>query len=846
MEIWDNSNGLPQNAVFALEMDNHGYLWIATEEGLVRFDGISHKIFDQATYPEMLEQTYYTFFKTSGGIWATSDRSIALLEKNIQKVIDCSQITENTWIRAVAEDGSGGILIGTQSGKIHVWNNNNFSSLSFWNPENQVEILSFFPLENSKILVGTNRGLYELDLKSQGARLVSSEDFGVQKVFGSIHSIYISSANSGIYRLKENYEMEKIISPELIKDINPSSLSTDAENRIWAGSTEKGLILIENGIISRFTYPELENYTTRKIIKGKENLYLGTLGKGLAIIRPVKVNQLNFEVLKEKNIKAIFQGGDSSIWIGTRSDGLHRIKGGKIQSLTVKDGLVQNGVTTIGSSKGKIYSGSQSGISVIDINSGKVIDKLTQEDGLKSNYIYAVYSDSGDWLWILTRYGGIHYFDENGIFHQVELPEKFSNTNFSSILELKNKQIIVGSMNQGIFTIENGHFVQNQTLPLTPGEDVIYCIYQDESDDLWFGTHGGMVLLRDGKFKSLKKSNGLKSQSVYSITSDGLNGVWISNNFGVQYFSNSELQRFKETTDKDFFIATTLYNKSMGMPNSEANGLIFPASIKDFSGKIWIPTVEGVGVIDPSNSSDKSTGPANFLWDELHIGDQKTPIENQIQIPAGVSMFLVSFSLIDFENPSQYSLFYRIDSKTDNWLPIKDQRQLLFNGLKPGNYNLEVKVLRYGKLEKVHALPIVVSAPLFQTTAFKIFIVVIFLLLVYFIVKFYFNNKLKNDLEAKVNLRTLELSMTNEKLKDAVREIADQNLILKEITWNQSHLVRAPLTKAMGINQLLIKYPNYSDVGKSKEQLEIELLETLKQLDKIVKETHSKSENLKK
>lgn len=211
-----------------------------------------------------------------------------------------------------------------------------------------------------------------------------------------------------------------------------------------------------------------------------------------------------------------------------------------------------------------------------------------------------------------------------------------------------------------------------------------------------------MVLLRDGKFKSLKKSNGLKSQSVYSITSDGLNGVWISNNFGVQYFSNSELQRFKETTDKDFFIATTLYNKSMGMPNSEANGLIFPASIKDFSGKIWIPTVEGVGVIDPSNSSDKSTGPANFLWDELHIGDQKTPIENQIQIPAGVSMFLVSFSLIDFENPSQYSLFYRIDSKTDNWLPIKDQRQLLFNGLKPGNYNLEVKVLRYGKLEKVH------------------------------------------------------------------------------------------------------------------------------------------------
>ena len=63
MEIWDNSNGLPQNAVFALEKDEFGYLWIATEEGLVRFDGMSPKIFDMDTYPIMQEQTYYTFFQ---------------------------------------------------------------------------------------------------------------------------------------------------------------------------------------------------------------------------------------------------------------------------------------------------------------------------------------------------------------------------------------------------------------------------------------------------------------------------------------------------------------------------------------------------------------------------------------------------------------------------------------------------------------------------------------------------------------------------------------------------------------------------------------------------------------
>lgn len=845
MEIWDNSNGLPQNAVFALEKDNNGYLWIATEEGLVRFDGISHLVFDQANYPEMLEQTYYTFFKTSSGIWATADRSIALLEKTIKKVIDCTPITDNTWIRAVFENKTGEIFIGTQSGKIHVWDNRNFSELEFWKPDKRLEILSFFPTENSKLLVGTTQGLYELNLTSKQTRLISSENFTAQKIFGSKQSVFVSTPNEGIFRLKENYEMERIISNELIKDINPSSLTTDSENRIWAGSIEKGLILIENGTVSRFTYPELKNYTIRKIIKEKENLYLGTLGKGLALIRPAKVSQLYFDTLIGKNIKAIFQSSDSSIWIGTRSDGLHRIKGGKIHSIPINEGLVQNGVTTIGAYRDKIYSGSTSGITVIDQKSGIIVDKITEEDGLNSNYIYAVYKDSRSWLWILTRYGGMHYFDENAILHKVELPEKFSNTNFISILELKNKQIIIGSMNQGIFRIENGKFIGNQTLPLTPGEDVIYCIFQDESDDLWFGTHGGMVLLSNGKSKSLKKPNGLKSQSVYSITSDGLGGVWISNNFGVQYFSNSELERFKKSTEEDFFIASTLFNKTLGMPNSEANGLIFPASIKDFSGKIWIPTVEGVGIINPSSSSQSAKEPANFIWDELHTGDKKTPIETEIIIPKGVNMFQVSFSLIDFENPTQYSLFYRIDSKTDSWLPIKDQRQLTFNGLKSGKYNLEVKILRYGKLEKIKSLPIVVSASWIETTLFRIFATFVFCLLVYFIVKYYLNIQMKKNLEGMVGQRTLELSRANEKLKNAVKKIEDQNLILKEITWNQSHLVRAPLTKAMGINQLLIKYSNYTHVEKSKEQLEIELLETLKQLDQIVKETHAKSENLK-
>ncbi|UZD23556.1 triple tyrosine motif-containing protein [Algoriphagus halophytocola] len=845
MEIWDNSKGLPQNAIFALEKDNFGFLWAATEEGLVRFDGKTIKVFDEDNYPEMLEQTYYIFFKTEGGIWATGDRSIVLIDKNLKTVIDCSEITDQTWIRAIAENENGGLLIGTQKGEIYSWDEGTFSLLPFWNPETSLEILNFYPTGNSILLVGTSKGIYELNLSTKQTRRVTEQGFSALKIFGNASNRYVYGPDKGIFRIEEDYHLEMIYSFEQSNGVNPSSLIVDSENTIWAGSLENGLIKMSQGKVSEVIYPELQSYTVRKIIKENDNIYLGTLGKGLAVVRPAKIKQLNTGVLEQKNIKPIYQARDSSIWIGSKSDGLYQIKHGKINSWLEEDGLLQNRVNTIGSARGKVYVGSIAGISIIDQQSGQITGYLTKDNGLRSNYVYAIFRDSKNWLWILTKKGGIHYIDESGNFRQVELPEKYSNSGFISILELKNKEILIGSISQGFFRFNGEQLVETQSLPLTPGEDLIYSMYEDPAGDLWFATHGGIVLLKQGNFKILRKHQGLKSRSVFSIIPGDSAGVWVSHNFGVQYFPHSELEKFKNTTDEDFHIANSFYNENHGMPNSEANGLIFPSALKDYTGRIWIPTVEGIGIIpDPSLKKEQDKR-FLFTWDNLQIGDQKTDIQDEIVIPQGVGMFQVSFSLVDFDNPDQYSLFYRINSKSKQWQPINEQRLLNFTGLKPGKYTLEVKIHRHGNLEQVNSLPIRVEAIWFETLAFKIFILLAFGLLIYFIVKYYSHIRMKRQLESMVSQRTAELSNANAQLKKALSEIESKNKVLLDITWFQSHLVRAPLTKAMGIAQVLNQYSSFQEIGLSKEELEKELLQTLEELDQVVRETHSKSENIK-
>lgn len=845
MEIWDNSRGLPQNAIFAMERDNFGYLWTATEEGLVRFDGKSLKVFDQENYPEMLEQTYYIFFKTDGGIWATGDRSIVLIDKNIKTVVDCSQITDKTWIRAIAENGDGGLLIGNQKGEIFSWDQETFTPLSFWNPEIPLEILGFYTLDNSIILVGTTQGIYELNLTTRQSKLITEQSFRALKIFGNDNRLYVYEPDGGIYSITKDYQLDKVYSYEQSQGVNPTSLIVDSENSIWSGSLENGLIKMSDGEINEMIFPELQTYTVRKIIKEKDNLYLGTMGKGLAVVRPAIIKQLNRKELDQKNIKPIYQASDSSMWIGTKSDGLYQLKNGKIKSWKEQDGLLQNRVNTIGSVDGKVYVGSTTGISIINQATGQLAGYLTKNNGLKSNYVNVIFRDSKNWLWILTRNGGIHYLDEKGVFHLVELPEKFSNTRFISILELKNKQLLIGSISQGFFRFENDQLIENQPLPLTPGEDLIYSIYEDQDGDLWFATHGGIVLFQQGEFKVLRKQNGLKSRSVFTIISDGNSGIWTTNNFGIQYFPGSELEKFKNTTDEDFQITNNFYNEGHGMPNSESNGLIYPSSLKDYSKRIWIPTVEGVGIIPASTLNQEASSSFRFIWDDLLVAGQKTDIKNEIIIPPGEKSFQISFNLVDFENPDQYSLFYRINQKSKQWNPIKDQGVLNFTGLKPGNHTLEVKILREGKLEEVNSLPIQVKATWTETLAFKILMFLALVILINFAVKYYLTIRMKRKLESMVNQRTKELSTTNGQLKKAISEIENKNKVLMDITWHQSHLVRMPLTKAMGIAQLLNQYSTYQEVGLSKEELEAELIKTLEELDQMVRETHAMSENIK-
>lgn len=405
--------------------------------------------------------------------------------------------------------------------------------------------------------------------------------------------------------------------------------------------------------------------------------------------------------------------------------------------------------------------------------------------------------------------------------------------NFISSSLLNNGDLALGSDSYGLLVLRKGKVVHHTPLDLIPGENVIYTIYEDSQGDLWLGTQGGLLLHKNGKFSSIRKDHGLLGNGVYSITKDNQGQLWISSNFGIQKFPESELMRFKTEGAEDFFLASEIFNDKHGMSNLETNSRISPAAFMMANGQIWIPTIEGISIIEPESFLEKKAN-SLFFWDQLKIGNTFTNIENGFKIDAGTSNFSITFSIIDYEDENQSSYFYRIKELDEDWTYLGKRKEIFFNLLPPNTYTLEIKKLDRGKIADIYSLDFRVLPFFYQTLLFKYLLFIIIILLAVFFISYSLKVKLGKQLAYKVQQRTKEMEEANHNLEKALKRIERQNKRLHDTIWHQSHTIRGPLTRAMAVINYLKDLEEHEE-ELSKEQLLAEVEKSLHELDQNIR-----------
>jgi ligand-binding sensor domain-containing protein len=838
---WNNRNGLPQNTVFDIAEDKDGFLWIATEEGLIRFDGNDFKIINEENTSGLFSSSFYDLSESSKeGVWAASGNTVLLVKNNTVKAFDFRAHVRGSWITRIAEDHGGKLWVGTNSGRLFYLENNSIIKFNGWTHEGSKSIQVLQPVSDG-LLIGTDKGL--LKMRSLDGNVFIIKEFESM----NIRSLAVAQDGSIWVGTKENGLFHKTVEKTVhfterdgLGELFVNSLSIDLNGHILIGTGSAGLQLLAN---EQFHAIEIKGFSDdiKSILVAEQGLiWLGTAGSGLIQLKPAEVQMLTEKAgLSGNIILPIYEHPNGEVWVGTAGSGVNRISNGKIVHYNPQSGLANAIVLSIYGTSEAVYLGTAQGLNRFNLKTGKIDQYFSIKDGLASNIIQAVFQDSDHTLWIATRAGGIHKLGEDGKIIRIGLPDKFSNAEFVSIFEDNNKNIWFGSNGSGIVRIDKNaeikHYLSRQGL----AANTIHNFYEDRDGTLWFGTEMGLACLVDNKFKLFNKSNGLKFNGIYRIIEDGVGYVWLSGNFGLQRISVEELENLKRGNAQ---IPVRLFDTSDGMANAEANGGIFPAGWKMKDGSLWFPTVEGIVIAQPK-LIDVKEGAVDIHIQTMRFGNEEHTLLEDIVVPPGVYNIEIDYTSIDFTKPHTINYYYRLKGLDNEWTYAGNRRTAYFTSLDPGDYTFEVKAEQNGTWSETADLSFVVNPFFYQTTLFKAALFVLLFIAGFFVKRYHSNYKEEARLKTLVEERTKELKESNERLRLAIKDIESQNLKLKEIAWTQSHIVRAPLARMIGYINLIEEHGN-SKVDMAK------LLSVIKgsglELDAIIRDIVKESEIINK
>jgi len=678
--VWLTESGIPQNTIQAITQTRDGYLWIGTQEGLARFNGVGFTLFDKENTPQLKSNDVRCLLADRlGALWIGTSYGLVKLQGSTFTSLTTAEGLPDNNVSALAEDQGGTIWIATVSGLARHANNsiNTVSTVH----ENIQALL----LDDSGILwLGTANGVTSLrndtviNTKPMQELAGRSVTTAVQDQSGRL---WFGTSN-GLVSFKGD-EVVTYGTKNGLPDDHINYLVADREGSIWIGSSG-GLARLRPDSSAVLSVAEgLSSNLILAIFEDREgSIWIGTEAGGLNLIRDKKFSAFTTKQgLASDLIKAIYQDNAGQTWIGTNGGGLSLVKDGKITNFTTKEGLSSNVVLSLfGDNKSTLWIGTPDGLN--EFKDGR-FRTLTVADGLSSDSVRSIYVDRTGSVWVGTPNGLNRIKD--GEFTRFSTREGLANDFIGSILEDSNGNLWIGTRG-GLSKFKDGTFT-NFTVKDGLSNDVITALHEDRQGNIWIGTNGGgLNRLRDGRFTSYTTRHGLLDNVIYRILEDGERNLWFSSPKGIFKISQTELSDVAEGRLQ--FLNTTSYGTSDGMLTRECSGGGYPAGWQGNDGKLWFATIKGVAMIDPAKAHFNRQPPP-VLIEQVRIDDQVVPLTGGMQLSPGTTRLDFYFAALSFIAPDKLRFKYKLEGFDPDWID-GSSRRAFYTNLKPGNYKFHV------------------------------------------------------------------------------------------------------------------------------------------------------------
>lgn len=723
---WGTVNGLPQNSVTRILETKDGYLWVGTQAGLARFDGVRFTIFDHTNTPALRDDFIADLMEDrEGTLWiATLNNGVTSFHNGLFSHLDAIGLRAGS-VLAADEDGS--IWIGGFGGIKHVRNGVVIKQYTI------ADGLSGDPVRH--ILVDKARNVW------------IASDGGLNRLANGKIDAYSTRdglpviAVTGLYLEADNSLLVKTLGSDIVHwahgHFEPWHLPIptkavrdmlrDRNGNLWIAGGLEGLLRVRGQDVKRFTTKEgLNSDQVFYLYEDRDgNLWVGTAG-GLERFRDGSfTTYAKEEGLSADQTQSVMEDKLGDIWV-TTPDGLDQLHGNHIRIYKPQDmrsdtwALLEDHASNL--LIGTVANG------LLRLDHGRLVQTLPEREGISYREISAMLEDSKDQLWLATNGGGLVRYTDGKRMVFTTSDGLLSNALYALAMG-PDGTLWIGS-DSGLNSIKNGQITNYPTLPSLSGA-VVVALYFDGDNTLWIGSFGrGLFHLVNGHSTQYTTRQGLPSDSLSSIVEDAGRNLWVGSEKGVFRISRRDLGAVDAGTSK--VVVPLLFDNADGMKSSELTGGTLPSVWRARDGRLWFPTNRGVVVVDPMRLllNDRAL-PARV--EEMVSDDLQVNLSTPVQLQPGTRRIEIRYTAPNLSSSERTQFRYRLDGFDEHWVPGGVQRVAQYTNLSPGHYTFHVSASadtgHWGTQEST--LDFVVIPQFYQTWWFRLLgaLAVIFMLL---------------------------------------------------------------------------------------------------------------------
>ena len=817
--VWQTEDGLPQNSVQSILQARNGYLWFATQEGVVRYDGASFRIYDKSNTDAIQHNDIWVLYEDhEGSLWIGSDGGGLLRYSHgaFYRFSEKEGLT-NHFVWCIHEDRQHVLWVGTRGGGLFRYRSGKFEAITTKQGLASDSVSALLEAHDGSLWIGTLGGGVSILRNGKVATFDSASRLTntlVRALYQDHEgAVWIGTDGGGLFRYRDG-NISVLTQREGLINNFVRAVFEDSDHNLWIGTDAGGLNRLNNGTLSSYSTADgLSGDSVWCFYEDREhNLWVGTNGGGLNRFQDGRfTNYGEREGLTKDSVWSILEARDGSMWIGTDGHGVNHMVNGTVTAYRSKDGLSneiirslcesRDGTIWIGTSGGGLNAMRNGHLSVYDTG-----------DGLTNNFVRSLIEDRDGNLWIGTDGGGLNLFKDGRFTHFSE-QDGLGNNYVRPLYQARDGAIWIGTRGGGVTRYSNGNF-QNFGVAQGLSSDQVFSIHEDEDGALWFGTRGGLNRMRNGKIASYTIKQGLYDDLIFRILEDDHRNLWMSCNKGIFRVPIRVFDDFD--SHKISSIAYTSFGVSDGMKTVECAGGNQPAGWKAHNGHLWFPTIKGAVEIDPSLISENKLIPP-VLVEHMLVDNAKVEEEGlsgRLVFPPDRKRFEFHYTALSFIAPEKMQFRFKLEGLDQTWVDAGTRRVAYYTSIPAGEYRFRVVASNNDGLwnQTGASVSFYVQPHFYQTSWFYLLLGAATVLTGVggYSLRVRRLRARERELLQLVDERTRSLKDAKERMEQqkeisqrAMATAEEANLAKSQFLANMSHELRTPLNAIIGYSEML-------------------------------------------